>query len=193
MGQMLMKGWAMCAEACDECSYPLMRDRKTLQTICVSCSTLLGYKLVEGVKMEEVDANKSTIKIEGKTRTINVVNKHLTLASEQLEEVKEVEEIEEPKTKMIDTYQNSTQVSEISEIQVQSKKEETIENQTLPKASGSFSQQDVLQCLMIKQMEMCKRLETEQDLGNVKNLVEIVSKLQTAIKHSTSILRESTK
>ena len=43
--------------------------------------------------MEEVDAGKSTIKIDSKTRIINIVDKVMKLAPEQLEEVKEVEEV----------------------------------------------------------------------------------------------------
>ena len=89
MGKMLIKGWAMCAEVCDDCQYPLFRDRSTKNLICVSCQGQLGNKLVEGHKLEEIDG-KSTIKIDGKLRTVTIVNKVMKLAPEQLEEVKEV-------------------------------------------------------------------------------------------------------
>ena len=63
--------------------------------------------------MEEVDAGKSTIKIDGKTRIINIVDKVMKLAPEQLEEVKEAEEVLEEK--MIDTSQSAFKESTIAE------------------------------------------------------------------------------
>ena len=95
MGQLLMKSWAMCAEGCETCSYPLMRERKTLNTVCVSCQSLLCTKITEGVKMEAGDnPNELKIQIEGKTKTIKVVNKQLKLVlKEELEEVPEEPEV----------------------------------------------------------------------------------------------------
>ena len=37
MGQLLLKGWTMLEECCDECSVPLMRSRDKKVEYCVQC------------------------------------------------------------------------------------------------------------------------------------------------------------
>ena len=48
MGPLLLKGWAMSAEACDECMVPLMADRKHKASICCECETELAKMVVSG-------------------------------------------------------------------------------------------------------------------------------------------------
>lgn len=35
MGTLLLQGWAMLEECCDECNVPLMRSRDKLKEVCV--------------------------------------------------------------------------------------------------------------------------------------------------------------
>lgn len=37
MGTLLLQGWAMLEECCDECNVPLMRNRTKDKEVCVQC------------------------------------------------------------------------------------------------------------------------------------------------------------
>lgn len=37
MGQLLLQGWAMLEETCEDCNVPLMRSRDKKQEMCVQC------------------------------------------------------------------------------------------------------------------------------------------------------------
>ena len=84
------------------------------------------------------------IKIDGKLRTVFIVDKVMKLAPEQLEEVKEVPQ--EEVTKMIDTSQSSVKGDARAEEVVQARAEpvESVQTSKLPEMNGQFGQQDVL-------------------------------------------------
>ena len=48
MGPLLLKGWAMSAESCDECMTPLMLDKKNKGSVCCGCETRLAKLIVDG-------------------------------------------------------------------------------------------------------------------------------------------------
>ena len=48
MGPLLLKGWAMSAESCDECMTPLMLDKKNKGSVCCGCETRLAKLIVNG-------------------------------------------------------------------------------------------------------------------------------------------------
>ena len=50
MGQLLLKGYAMGAESCDEDMYPLMIDKKNKGSVCCQCEGKLAKLLVDGCK-----------------------------------------------------------------------------------------------------------------------------------------------
>ena len=48
MGQLLLKGWSMDSNVCDECNMPFMKHRTTKRFLCVQCQQHLGQKLLAG-------------------------------------------------------------------------------------------------------------------------------------------------
>ena len=51
MGQLLLKGWAMLEECCEDCQVPLMRSPDKSSELCVQCKK--DYKKKQG-KVAEV-------------------------------------------------------------------------------------------------------------------------------------------
>ena len=56
---------------------------------------------------------------------------------------------------------------------------------------NSFTQKDVLACLLKKQQQMCARLDQEENLESVKTLVEVIDKLQEAIQKCTDLIQST--
>ena len=48
MGPLLLKGWAMGAESCDEDMTPLMIDKKNKGSVCCACEGRLAKLIVDG-------------------------------------------------------------------------------------------------------------------------------------------------
>ena len=48
MGPLLLKGWAMSADSCDDCEVPLMKWKKLNASVCCACETQLAKYIVNG-------------------------------------------------------------------------------------------------------------------------------------------------
>eukprot|EP00353_Schmidingerella_taraikaensis_P008781 CAMPEP_0185582008 /NCGR_PEP_ID=MMETSP0434-20130131/19591_1 /TAXON_ID=626734 ORGANISM="Favella taraikaensis, Strain Fe Narragansett Bay" /NCGR_SAMPLE_ID=MMETSP0434 /ASSEMBLY_ACC=CAM_ASM_000379 /LENGTH=112 /DNA_ID=CAMNT_0028200699 /DNA_START=15 /DNA_END=353 /DNA_ORIENTATION=+ len=51
MGPLLLKGWAMSAESCDDDMTPLMTDKKNKGSICCACEAKLAKLVANGCKI----------------------------------------------------------------------------------------------------------------------------------------------
>ena len=51
MGPLLLKGWAMTAETCEDDYIPLMKDMKNGGSICVCCHRELTNLIISGCRI----------------------------------------------------------------------------------------------------------------------------------------------
>jgi uncharacterized Zn finger protein (UPF0148 family) len=79
MGSLLLQGWAMLEECCDECNVPLMRNRAKDKEVCVECNR--DYKAATDPKPVEKPTNSGAA-----ITTTNPADD--TLALKRLEEEK---------------------------------------------------------------------------------------------------------
>ena len=79
MGSLLLQGWAMLEECCDECNVPLMRNRTKDKEVCVECNR--DYKATTDPKSAEKPSNSGAA-----ITTTNPADD--TLALKRLEEEK---------------------------------------------------------------------------------------------------------
>ena len=48
MGPLLLKGWGMQADSCDECQVPRMESRALKASVCCGCEGRLSKLIVDG-------------------------------------------------------------------------------------------------------------------------------------------------
>ena len=97
MGQLLLKGWAMVADACEDCQMPFMKDKKIARFLCVACQAELATKICQGaqIKVSKTPNQFLIISKNGKERrNVEVIDGELRLGGEVTEVAKAP--VEEP-------------------------------------------------------------------------------------------------
>ena len=51
MGPLLLAGWGMAADSCDECEVPRMESKQLKASVCCGCEGRLSKLIVDGCKI----------------------------------------------------------------------------------------------------------------------------------------------
>ena len=192
MGPLLLKGWAMTAESCEECGVPLMKDKKLNASLCCSCEQRLAKLVVDGSK---IVADGPLYLVENASKSIQFrVRKEdgLLKFAGEVETVEEapaqpapIEQKQQPEESK-QAEQVVAQVQQVKQPQeeVALAKQKTpggAQPQQLPVVQLSESQKKVLSQLEKKQEMLALALDSVNDLDAIKQLVDIIAGIQTAI------------
>ena len=51
MGQLLLKGWAMVGDSCEDCAMPFLKHKGSKSFLCTACQQELAAKIVQGATL----------------------------------------------------------------------------------------------------------------------------------------------
>ena len=176
MGPLLLKGWAMGAEACDLDSIPIMLDKRLKGGICCGCQPKLGEYIVNGCK---IVADGPLYLLQNDSKSIKFrVKKENGLFSLQ---GKVEDEVPAPKPKAAPVVEEKKVAEPVQPKAQAAAPVQVVQAVQQPRQELNESQKLVLQSLQTKQKNLALALDSVNDLDAIKNLVDIIAGIQTAI------------
>jgi len=152
LGELMLKGWAMLADVCEDCDIPLMRNRQN-EKLCVSCEKWTNKKGESPVKSAQlVQQNLPNSAASTSTNT----PQHTQV------EAKPVAQVEaKPVTQAVVQAPNS-----------------------IPKSHEGVEGSTLVESVRSKIQYLLSRLENEQDITQINNILSAIEKCQNIIRHA---------